>query len=83
MLNRLNEQRSRRVGTFPVTECEGGKRSSGKNLIETPEDSCVFLPHASSEKSAVINFPGIFVFNSAVLWKEESVALWLQTKIAW
>lgn len=56
MLNRLNEQRSRRVGTFPVTECEGGERSSGKNLIETPEDSYIFLPHASSEKSTFINF---------------------------
>lgn len=38
MLDHLNEQRSRRVGTFLIIEwlCEGAKENSGNNLIETP-----------------------------------------------
>lgn len=57
MLDHLNEQR-RRVGTFLIIEwlCEGAEENSGNNLVETPEDLSVFLPHASSEKSAFINF---------------------------
>lgn len=54
------------VGTFLVIECEGAKVNLGNNPIETPEDLCVFLPHASSEKSAFINFLE-FLF-SAVLF---------------
>lgn len=43
MLDHLNERRSRRVGTFPVIECEGAEGNVGNNLIETPEEFLEFL----------------------------------------
>lgn len=73
MLDCLNEQRSRGVGTFPIIEWpyEGAEGNSGNNPIETPEDSSVFLPHASSEKSAFINFLE-FLFSTLLFCGEKS-----------
>lgn len=75
MLGRWSEKRSGRVGTLPISQwlCEG---NSGNHRLQCLPSSCTF------RKIRLHKFPGIFIFNSAVLWKEESVVLWLQTKIA-
>lgn len=74
MLDRLNEQRSGKVDTFLIIEwlCEVAEGNSGDNLIEAPEDSSVFLPRASSEKSIFINFPE-FLFSTVLFRRNKSL----------
>lgn len=64
----LNEQRSGRVGTFLIIEWLEG--SLGDKLIEAPEDLSIFLPHASSEESAFINFLE-FLFSTVLFCGKE------------
>lgn len=73
MLDYLNEQRSWGVGTFLIIEWryEGAEGNLRNNPIETPKDSSVFIPQASSEKSAFINFLE-FLFSTVLFCGKKS-----------